>query len=75
MGIWPIRYEIADAIKVGLGTGHYATGYGGKGKVKVWVRGHDEPIVVMDDDVIIPDDLSALAPGIRLDVQAILASR
>lgn len=39
----------------------------------IWVKGH-LPIQVLDDDVILPKSLEQWAPGIRLDVQAILAN-
>lgn len=39
----------------------------------VFVEGFADPIVVLDDDVIVPDALASCVPGIRLDVQAVLA--
>ena len=75
-----LREEISIAIYEGLAYGPINTQ-----KLPVLVRGTDEnqifvyatkdPIRVLDDDVIIPDELAELAVGIRLDVQAILADR
>ena len=41
---------------------------------RIFVKDHDEPIVVEPLDVIVPDSFhSSVGAGIRLDVQAIIA--
>lgn len=71
-----VRKEIADAIVEGL-CGLVTTRSFRRGPSEyIWVEGHStSPIQVMDDDVVIPDELAHYAPGIRLDVQTILAAR
>lgn len=71
-----LRAEIAQAISEGVGGADRI--WEGDDETGVFVAGYDEPILIVDKprpDVIIPDALSSLAPGIRLDVQAILAAR
>jgi hypothetical protein len=69
-----LRAEITSAISEGVGGAERVV----TAASAVFVAGHDQPIVVLggsDPDVIVPDSLRELAPGIRLDVQAILADR
>lgn len=67
--------EIGNAIAQGFG--NIARAEHGVKESKIYLDGYDEPIIVTSDphDVLIPDALKAVAPGIMLDVQAILASR
>lgn len=78
-----LREEIALAIEVGF------TEAGGRVDIHVEdtvrgdrvtgdvtvidVDGYDEPILVYADDVRVPECFGAIAAGIRLDVQTILA--
>lgn len=69
-----LKDEITDAIRDGFG--HNAC----RVEIRhdrnfVYVEGHETPITVLKDDVIIPTSLGNAAAGIRLDVQAILAER
>lgn len=69
----PLHFEIANAIVDGLGEVGASVR---RGVSESWVDvpGHDA-IRVLNDDVILPTSLEAIAPGVRLDVQAIIASR
>ena len=69
-----LRAEVAQAISDGIGGADRIV----SAATAVFVAGHDQPIVVLGGDtpdVVIPEALSAMAPGIRLDVQAIMAER
>jgi hypothetical protein len=70
-----LRRDIAAAIHDGLGG--QTDSEEKADRTLVFVDGYADPIVIPGNppDVIIPEALSALAPGIRLDVQAILAER
>lgn len=68
-----LQDQIAAAIKDGL-SGDAIVDEDGDDRL-VYVGDVVEPIRVKSDDVIIPDALKSLGPGIRLDVQAILAER
>lgn len=69
-----LRAEITSAISEGVGGAERVV----TAASAIFVAGHDQPIVVLggnEPGVIVPDSLHGLAPGIRLDVQAILAER
>lgn len=68
-----VRAEIARAIIDGFG-GH-ATLQVEDERILVTPDGTQAPIVVLDDDVLLPERLQHLAGSIALDVQAILAMR
>jgi hypothetical protein len=69
-----LRAEIAQAISDGVGGADRIE----SAATAVFVGGHEHPIVILggnDPDVIVPEAMKSLVPGIRLDVQAILAER
>ena len=69
-----LRAEVAKAISDGVGGADRIV----SAATAVFVGGYEQPIVVLggnEPDVILPPELKDLAPGIRLDVQAILAER
>lgn len=70
-----LREEIVNAIVEGFGGPEEIAKVEVDGEEsKIFVKDHDEPIVVLPLDVIVPDSFhSSVGAGIRLDVQAILA--
>lgn len=70
------RVEIAEAIQNGIvSMGGVAPVFDRGERIEVRVRGIAEPIVVTDDDVVLPPALEHMRAGIQLDVAAIRASR
>lgn len=69
------RDRVANAIRDGINGGGGLATLEQRGETTlVHVDGFAEPIVVKDDDVDLPTWAEPLAPGIRLDVQAVLAT-
>lgn len=66
-----VRQEIVSAIEDG-GSGIIKTDVQDD-KTLIYVELCNQPIKVLPDDVILPDALKGWGPGIRLDVQTILA--
>lgn len=69
-----LKDEITDAIIEGVGEEWDVDVIYGSTQNQIVLNDH-EPIVVLNDDVILPEDLRGMASGIALDVAAILASR
>jgi hypothetical protein len=67
-----LHFRIADAIREGAGDA-FVRLERSVSESRVFIAGCDEPIRCVRDDVILPEPLKPWAPGIRMDVQAVLA--
>jgi hypothetical protein len=65
-----LREEIVEAIVAGFTVETRVRVH--DAYTEVFVEGHDEPIKVLPDDVLLPDSLEAIGPGLALDIGAIM---
>lgn len=79
--IKPLHIEVAEAIVTGLGGPEIASMHVVEDATppyaQIWTEDMSDPIIVVAEStaIILAGWAKELAPGIRLDVQAILASR